>query len=74
MEKVKLGPKTLLYPMPAVLAGAVVDGKPNFMTVAWCGMDIRDLGLSSWSLPNNFQYVFKTLLKIHTCFKLSFET
>lgn len=38
MEKVKLGPKTLLYPMPAVLVGAKVDEKPNFMTAAWCGI------------------------------------
>ena len=38
MEKVKLGPQTLLYPMPAVLVGAIVDGKPNFMTAAWCGI------------------------------------
>jgi flavin reductase (DIM6/NTAB) family NADH-FMN oxidoreductase RutF len=24
--------------MPAVLVGALVDGKPNFMTAAWCGI------------------------------------
>lgn len=38
MEKKKLGPGTHLYPKPAVLVGAMVDGKPNFMTVAWCGV------------------------------------
>lgn len=38
MKKVKLGPKTILYPMPAVLVGAQVKGKPNFMTAAWCGI------------------------------------
>jgi flavin reductase (DIM6/NTAB) family NADH-FMN oxidoreductase RutF len=38
MEKVKLGPQTLLYPMPAVLVGAKVHEKPNFMTAAWCGI------------------------------------
>ena len=38
MEKIKLGPQTLLYPMPAVLVGAQVNGTPNFMTVAWCGI------------------------------------
>jgi len=38
MDKIKLGPKTLIYPMPAVLVGAMVDGKPNFMTAAWCGI------------------------------------
>ncbi|HUU40793.1 MAG TPA: flavin reductase family protein [Desulfatiglandales bacterium] len=38
MEKVKLGPNTLLFPMPAVIVGADVNGKPNFMTAAWCGI------------------------------------
>ncbi len=38
MEKIKLGPSTHLFPKPAVLVGAMVDGKPNFMTVAWCGV------------------------------------
>lgn len=38
MAKTRLGPQTLLYPMPAVLVGAVVDGKTNFMTAAWCGI------------------------------------
>jgi flavin reductase (DIM6/NTAB) family NADH-FMN oxidoreductase RutF len=38
MKKVKLGPQTLLYPMPAVLVGALVNEKPTFMTAAWCGI------------------------------------
>jgi flavin reductase (DIM6/NTAB) family NADH-FMN oxidoreductase RutF len=38
MSKVALGPRTLLYPTPAVIIGAVVIGKPNFMTAAWCGV------------------------------------
>lgn len=38
MDKVTLGPKTLMYPMPAVLVGANVGGKPNYMTAAWCGI------------------------------------
>ena len=38
MEKRKLGPSTLLFPMPAVLIGADINGKPNFMTSAWCGI------------------------------------
>jgi flavin reductase (DIM6/NTAB) family NADH-FMN oxidoreductase RutF len=36
--KVTLGPKNFLYPMPTVLVGANVDGKPNYMTVAYCGI------------------------------------
>ncbi|HEY3421569.1 MAG TPA: flavin reductase family protein [Methanocellaceae archaeon] len=38
MDKVKLGAKTLMYPMPAVLVGTNVKGKPNYMTAAWCGI------------------------------------
>lgn len=38
MSKVLLGAMTLVYPMPAFLVGANVDGKPNFMTVAWGGI------------------------------------
>jgi flavin reductase (DIM6/NTAB) family NADH-FMN oxidoreductase RutF len=38
MAKVKRGPEPLLYPMPAVLVGARVGEKPNFMTAAWCGI------------------------------------
>lgn len=38
MDKVKLGPKTFLYPMPTVLVGAEVGGKANYLTVAYCGI------------------------------------
>ena len=38
MAKVTLGPQTLVYPMPAMLVGADVDGRPNFMTVAWAAL------------------------------------
>ena len=38
MNKTKIGAKTFLYPMPAVLVGAQVDGKPNYLTVAYCGI------------------------------------
>ncbi len=38
MEKVRLGPRTLLYPLPAVLVGVKVDEKPNYMTASWCGI------------------------------------
>ena len=35
MEKINLGSTIPAYPMPVVLVGAHVNGKPNFMTVAW---------------------------------------
>jgi len=38
MAKVAIGARTFLYPLPAVLVGANVDGKPNFSTYAWCGI------------------------------------
>lgn len=38
MKKTTVGPMTLLYPKPALLVGANVDGMPNFMTVAWAGI------------------------------------
>ncbi len=38
MTKVALGPRTLIYPAPALLIGANVDGKANFMTAAWGGV------------------------------------
>ena len=35
MGKVKISSNAFVYPMPMVLAGSVVDGKPNFMAVGW---------------------------------------
>ena len=36
--KTEIGPKNLLYPLPTVLVGATVDGKPNFITIAHVGI------------------------------------
>ena len=38
MAKVTSGPEAWIAPMPALLIGAMVEGKPNFMTVAWTGV------------------------------------
>ena len=38
MKKITMGPQTLLFPVPATLVGVHVNDKPNFMTVAWCGV------------------------------------
>jgi flavin reductase (DIM6/NTAB) family NADH-FMN oxidoreductase RutF len=35
MKKLTFGPQTIDYPLPVFLLGASVQGKPNFMTVAW---------------------------------------
>ena len=38
MGKILMGPTTLICPMPVLLVGVNVDGKPNFMAVAWGGI------------------------------------
>jgi flavin reductase (DIM6/NTAB) family NADH-FMN oxidoreductase RutF len=38
MNKTLMGPQPLIYPMPALLVGAKVDDKPNFMAVGWGGI------------------------------------
>jgi len=35
MEKVKIDNKTRLFPMPIVVVGAVVEGRINYLAVAW---------------------------------------
>ena len=38
MKKVLINPQPLICAPPTVLVGTMVDGKPNFMAVAWCGV------------------------------------
>lgn len=35
MNKIEIGNDIAPFPKPAVLVGAIVDGKPNFMNLAW---------------------------------------
>ena len=42
MEKISLGPRPFLTPMPTILVGANVGGRPNYMTVAWAGVACMD--------------------------------
>ena len=42
MHKVTQGPKTSFYPLPTMLIGAMVDGKPNFMTAVYGGLASGD--------------------------------
>jgi len=35
MKKVNIGTNAFLYPMPVTLVGSLVEGRPNFMAVAW---------------------------------------
>ncbi len=38
MDKIKLGAKPSLFPMPVLLVGTVVEGKPNFLVVSYSGI------------------------------------
>ena len=38
MKKIQIGAKAALYPVPTTLVGANVNGKPNYLAVAWCGI------------------------------------
>jgi len=38
MAKIVKGPQHWIAPMPALLIGASIDDKPNFMAVAWAGI------------------------------------
>lgn len=58
MSKTKLGPKTLLYPMPALLIGANTDNKPNFMALAWGGIANGDPPMISVAIRHN-RYTYK---------------
>ena len=44
--KTELGAKNCLYPLPTVLVGVLVDGKPNYITIAHVGiMDLESVSL-----------------------------
>jgi flavin reductase (DIM6/NTAB) family NADH-FMN oxidoreductase RutF len=36
-----VGAHSYMYPMPVTLVGALVDGRPNFLTIAYCGIAQR---------------------------------
>jgi len=35
MSKTRIDPNVFLYPMPMTIVGAYVEGRPNFLAVAW---------------------------------------
>jgi flavin reductase (DIM6/NTAB) family NADH-FMN oxidoreductase RutF len=35
MEKINIGNNAHVYPMPVSLVGSLIEGRPNFMAVAW---------------------------------------
>jgi len=42
LSKASLGPRPYMTPMPVVLVGANVGGRPNFMTAAWTSVACMD--------------------------------
>jgi flavin reductase (DIM6/NTAB) family NADH-FMN oxidoreductase RutF len=38
MDKIEITSDTISYPMPMSVVGTTVEGKPNFLTVAWFSM------------------------------------
>lgn len=62
MSKAALGPQTLLYPLPAVLVGAHVDNKANFLTAAWCGIINSEPPMLSVAIRRS-RYTFKGMIQ-----------
>ena len=69
MAKIKLGPQSLLYPMPALLVGAQVNGKPNFITVAWGGIACGDPPMVSVAIRHT-RYSLKGIME-NKCFSVN---
>ncbi len=65
--KIDLGPKNCLYPLPATLVGVLVNGKPNFITIAHVG--IMDLG--SVSLGMNKGHFSNAGIKENSTFSIN---
>ncbi|MEN8614730.1 flavin reductase family protein [Dehalogenimonas sp. THU2] len=69
MAKIKLGPQSLLYPMPALLVGAQVNGKPNFITVAWGGIACGDPPMVSVAIRHT-RHTLKGIME-NKCFSVN---
>ena len=57
-QKITLGPRPLVYPMPSFLVGANVEGGPNFMAVAWGGIACSRPPMVSVALQHH-RYTYK---------------
>ena len=65
--KVKLGIKNCLYPMPTTLVGALVNGKPNYVTIAHVGI----MDLTSVSLGMNTSHYTNQGIKENKTFSIN---
>jgi flavin reductase (DIM6/NTAB) family NADH-FMN oxidoreductase RutF len=64
-EKVTLGPRTLVYPMPSFLVGANVEDSANFMAVAWGGIACSRPPMVSVALQHH-RYTYKGIKQTGT--------
>ncbi|MCU0651272.1 MAG: flavin reductase family protein [Candidatus Omnitrophica bacterium] len=69
MKKIKIGAKTFLYPMPTVLVGSTVNSKPNYATVAYCGIMNHDPAVISIAL--NKTHYTNSGIKEHGVFSVN---
>lgn len=60
-----LGPRHYLFPMPTVLVGANVNGKPNYLTVAWCGI-MQGSPPIIYAALNKIRYTLKGIIENET--------
>jgi len=65
MEKTSLGPRPYMTTMPAVLVGSNVNGKPNYMTVAWAGVACMEPPMIAVAI-NKARYTEKGILENKT--------
>jgi flavin reductase (DIM6/NTAB) family NADH-FMN oxidoreductase RutF len=62
MNKESIGARPFMTPMPAVLVGANVHGKPNYMTVAWTGVACMDPPMIAVAI-NKVRYTEKGIVE-----------
>jgi flavin reductase (DIM6/NTAB) family NADH-FMN oxidoreductase RutF len=65
--KIELGAKNCLYPMPTVLVGANIKGKPNYITIAHVGI----MYLESVSLGMNKHHYTNAGIKAAKTFSIN---
>lgn len=65
--KVELGARNCLYPLPTTLIGALVNGKPNYITIAHVGI----MDLESVSLGINKSHYTNSGIKANKTFSIN---
>ncbi|MCQ5376025.1 MAG: flavin reductase family protein [Methanomassiliicoccales archaeon] len=68
--KKEIGAKNCLYPMPTVLVGAMVNGKPNYATIAHVG--IADF--NSVTISMNKKHYTNAGIRENKCFSINVPT